>query len=107
MNLLMQVFGPAFAGWLTEPLNASLEPEFMLTPASSTDKRITPEDLRHVALTLLERHGARALGYADLAVEEMEEKGEAVSAEAWKVLRSVIADALGGRLLPDGHIVLH
>lgn len=79
----------------------------MLTPATSTDKRITAGDLRHIAFTLVERHGARALGYADLAVEEMAEKGERASLEAWKALRSEIADALGGRIAPDHALVLH
>ncbi|TGY90203.1 hypothetical protein E5163_03505 [Marinicauda algicola] len=79
----------------------------MLTPATSTDKAITPADLRHIAFTLVERHGARALGYADMAVEEMEEKGEEKSAAAWKALRSEIADALVGRIAADGRIVLH
>ena len=79
----------------------------MLTPATSTDKRITADDLRHIAFTLIERHGAQALGFAELAVEEMEEKGETRSAAAWKALRSEIADALGGRIVRDRTIVLH
>lgn len=79
----------------------------MLTPATSADKRITPDDLRHIAFTLVERHGARALGYADLAVEEMTAKGERESLEAWKALRSEIEDALGGRIAADARVMLH
>ncbi|PWE16848.1 hypothetical protein DDZ18_11705 [Marinicauda salina] len=60
--------------------------------------RITPDDIRHIAWTLVDRHGARALGYADLAVEELEEQGERFRADAWKALRSEIADALDGRI---------
>ncbi|WP_019961120.1 hypothetical protein [Woodsholea maritima] len=55
---------------------------------------ITPEDFRQIAWTLVDRHGARALGYAEMAVDELEEKGEWASAEAWRVLHSEIQDAL-------------
>lgn len=69
--------------------------------------RITPDDIRQIAFTLVDRHGPRALGYADLAVEEMVEKGEEKSAEAWKALRSEIEDALGGRIARHAAVVLH
>lgn len=70
--------------------------------------RITPDDIRQIAFTLIDRHGARALGYADLAVEELEGKGETASAEAWKALRSEIVDALEGRIgRAAGRIALH
>ena len=55
---------------------------------------ITPDDFRQVAWTLVNRHGAKALGYAEMAVDELEEKGEMESAEAWRVLHSEIQDAL-------------
>lgn len=74
---------------------------------ASRPSRITPADIRQIAWTLIERHGARALGYADLAVEELEGKGETASAEAWKALRSEIVDALEGRIARDSAICLH
>lgn len=69
--------------------------------------RITPEDIRQIAYTLIDRHGVRALGYADLAVEEMEEQGELASANAWKALRSEIVDALEGRIAREAAIRVH
>lgn len=88
---------------------ATLEPAFPMTaplqrPARS---RITPDDLRCIALTLVDRHGARALGYADQAVAEMEAKGEAYRADAWRALRSEVEDALSGRIEPGAAIILH
>ncbi|MFW6413366.1 MAG: hypothetical protein ACOC0V_04450 [Oceanicaulis sp.] len=69
--------------------------------------RITPEDIRIIAFTLVDRHGAQALGYADQAVCELDEKGEAESADAWRALRSEIKDALSGRIARDRPIALH
>ena len=69
--------------------------------------RITPDDLRSIAFTLVDRHGERALGYADQAVAEMEAQGEAYRAEAWRALRSEVADALSGRIEPGEGITLH
>ncbi len=79
----------------------------MATLLPARPSRITPDDIRQIAFTLVDRHGARALGYADLAVEELEEKGELASAEAWKALRSEIVDALEGRIERSGAIRLH
>lgn len=69
--------------------------------------RITPEDIRIIAFTLVERHGAQALGYADQAVTELDGKGEAESANAWRALRWEIADALDGRIARETPIRLH
>ena len=68
---------------------------------------ITPEDIRHIAITLVNRHGARALDYADMAVDEMEEQQDEFRTEAWKALRSEIVDVLGGRSQQDDQITLH
>lgn len=73
----------------------------------SRPSRITPDDIRQIAFTLVDRHGARALGYADMAVDEMTEQGETARAEAWKALRWEIADALDGRIGRVGDIRLH
>lgn len=69
--------------------------------------RITPEDIRIIAFTLVDRHGSRALGYADQAVAELEDKGEAESADAWRALRWEIEDALEGRIEREARIRLH
>jgi len=69
--------------------------------------RITPEDIRIIAFTLVERHGSRALGYADQAVIELDGKGEAHSADAWRALRWEIEDALNGRIGRETPICLH
>jgi hypothetical protein len=69
--------------------------------------RITPEDIRIIAFTLVDRHGAQALGYADQAVIELDDKGETESANAWRALRSEIQDALNGRILRETPIALH
>jgi len=72
-----------------------------------SQSRITPEDIRQLAYTLVDRHGAKALGYADQAVGEMEDMGDDNRADAWRALRSVVEDALAGRLNRDGGITLH
>ena len=69
--------------------------------------RITPTDIRIIAFTLVDRHGAKALGYADQAVAELEGKGEAESADAWRALRWEIQDALEGRIAREAPIALH
>ncbi|MCC5995224.1 MAG: hypothetical protein JJU18_02490 [Oceanicaulis sp.] len=69
--------------------------------------RITPHDIRLIAFTLVDRHGPQALGYADQAVWELEGKGEAESADAWRALRSEIEDALSGRIARSEPVRLH
>ena len=69
--------------------------------------RITPADIRIIAFTLVERHGAQALGYADQAVCELDGKGEAQSADAWRALRWEIQDALDGRIERETPIQVH
>ncbi len=69
--------------------------------------RITPEDIRIIAFTLVDRHGVQALGYADQAVLELDDKGETESADAWRALRWEIQDALDGRIGRETPIALH
>jgi len=69
--------------------------------------RITPDDLAQIAHLLVDRHGARAAILAGQAVAEMEAAGDAPRADAWRALRSVIEDAIEGRLPPAGSIRLH
>ncbi|MGJ3233080.1 MAG: hypothetical protein ACFE0P_14920 [Oceanicaulis sp.] len=69
--------------------------------------RITPADIRTIAFTLVDRHGARALGYADQAVVELDGKGERESADAWRALKSEIEDALTGRIVRGAGVSVH
>ena len=68
--------------------------------------RITPLDIRAIAFTLVDRHGDMALNYADMAVNELVEKGEDESANAWRVLRWEIEDALSGAIERESPIQL-
>ncbi|WP_421790540.1 hypothetical protein [Hyphobacterium sp.] len=68
---------------------------------------ITPSDMLSLAFLLVDRHGAKALGYADLAVGEMEDAGDDVRADAWRALKSVVEDALAGRLERDQDVTVH
>jgi|GEM_PF-617451 len=77
------------------------------TATASRASRITPADIRQIAFTLVDRHGARALGYACEAIAEMEDKGEAESAAAWRALKSEIEDALTGRICAASTVQLH
>lgn len=76
-----------------------------VTPPRSSP--ITPEDMRCIAITLVNRHGERALQYADMAVGEMEDQNDEFRADAWKALRSEIEDVLDGRALQASQITLH
>lgn len=73
----------------------------------SARARITPADIRIIAFTLVDRHGAKALGLADQAVWELDEKGEQESADAWRALKSEIEDALCGRIARESAVSVH
>jgi len=68
---------------------------------------ITPDDLRIMAFTMVDRHGENALSLAGQAVDEMRALGDAHRTRAWQTLLSVIEDALDGRIERDQHISLH
>ena len=68
---------------------------------------ITVEDIRQIAWTMVDLHGAQAIGYADEAVTDLDNQGLPESADAWRALRAVMEDALAGRLERSGDIVLH
>ena len=68
---------------------------------------ITVEDIRQIAWTMVDLHGAQAIGYADEAVTDLDNQGLPESADAWRALRAVMEDALAGRLERAGDIVLH
>ena len=67
---------------------------------------ITADDLRSLANYLVDRHGPIAVDYADQAVYELEAQGEAMRADAWKALRSVVEDMVEGRMTGEGAITL-
>lgn len=73
---------------------------------SAVRSRITPADLRGLAFTLVDRHGAQALGLADHVVYELDGKGDK-DVDAWRALRSEIEDALTGRIARDAPVSVH
>ena len=68
---------------------------------------ITPDDLRMMAFTMVDRHGAEAAILAGQAVEEMRALGDETRTNAWQVLHSVIEDALDGRIERDQKFSTH
>ena len=68
---------------------------------------ITPDDLRMMAFTMVDRHGPEAALLAGQAVEEMRALGDETRTNAWQVLRSVIEDALDGRIERDQKLSMH
>lgn len=68
---------------------------------------ITVEDIRQIAWTMVDLHGAQAIGYADEAVIDLDKQGLPEGANAWRALRSVMEDALAGRMTRDGDITVH
>jgi hypothetical protein len=67
---------------------------------------ITAQDLQRLAFRLIGRHGTVALSLAETAAQELEAKGEVESADAWRALKSVVADVLAGRL-SSGKLTIH
>jgi len=68
---------------------------------------ITPDDLRFMAFTMVDRHGAEAAMLAGQAVDEMRALGDERRTDAWLALRSVIEDALDGRIERDQRLSMH
>ena len=68
---------------------------------------ITVEDIRQIAWTMVDLHGPQAIGYADEAVTDLDEQGQPGGADAWRALRSVMEDALAGRLAREGDRTVH
>lgn len=58
---------------------------------------ITPNDLQDLASVLVERHGPKAVFFADCAVDEMEALGDEFRADAWRALKSLVEDVIEGR----------
>ena len=78
-----------------------------MTPTATPSVQITAEDIRHIAWTLVDLHGANAIGYADEAMSDLDQQGLPESADAWRALKSVMEDALAGRLDRDTSLTLH
>jgi len=73
----------------------------------SVQVTITAQDMHQIAWTLVDLHGAQAIGVADQAASELDDEGCPESADAWRILRSVVEDAVAGRLDRELDIVLH
>lgn len=58
---------------------------------------ITDDDYLNIAETMIRRHGATALLWADLAIQDLDDKGETYSADHWRALRGVINSMVTGR----------
>ncbi len=59
---------------------------------ASSPFMITEDDYLQIAETLIRRHGANALHWADLAIDDLDTKGEQDSADHWRSLRDVIGN---------------
>ena len=68
---------------------------------------ITPNDLRTMAFTMVDRHGDNAVLLAGQAVDEMRAIGDGPRTDAWLALLSVIEDALEGRIVRDQGLSVH
>ena len=64
---------------------------------------ITDHELNMLAAYMFNTHGEEALIYADKAVRELEEIGEIMRADAWRMLRVVVLDMVEGRRSSEGH----
>jgi hypothetical protein len=66
---------------------------------------MTDNELNLLAAYMFDTHGDKALHYADTAVEELEQIGERVRADAWRMLRRVVVDMMEGRRSRDGEVL--
>ena len=60
---------------------------------------MTDHELNLLAAYMFDTHGQKAIQYADTAVEELEQIGEQLRAEAWRSLRRVVVDIGDGEIL--------
>lgn len=66
---------------------------------------MTENELNLLAAYMVDTHGRKALQYADTAVEELEQIGERLRAEAWRSLRVVVLDMVEGRRSKAGNML--
>tara|TARA_R110000868_G_scaffold42158_18_gene143053 strand:- start:2682 stop:2888 length:207 start_codon:yes stop_codon:yes gene_type:complete len=64
---------------------------------------MTENELNLLAAYMVDTHGRKAIQYADTAVSELEQIGEALRADAWRSLRIVVLDMVEGRRSLAGH----
>lgn len=69
--------------------------------------QISVSDIQQIVWTLVDLHGAQAIGYADEAMNDLDQQGSPESADAWRALKSVMEDALAGRLQREGEWTIH
>jgi len=67
--------------------------------------RLTEDDYRSLAATLVARHGEKAILWADLAIDELEAQGERWRADAWRTLRAWVLDTLSAPAEPVAAVV--
>lgn len=72
----------------------------------SSQSRIGADDIANIAWVMVDRHGLRAPAEAERVIGELEAEGEAFSAECWRILKTMVEDALAGRM-QRGAITLH
>ena len=53
---------------------------------------LTEEDFRQVAERLVRRHGDNAVLWAELAMDDLQAKGESWRADAWRAVRDIAAE---------------
>ncbi|MEN6544187.1 hypothetical protein [Parvibaculum sp.] len=66
---------------------------------------MTDHELSLLAAYMFDTHGLKALEYADTAVEELEQVGELLRADAWRALKSFVIDMAEGRRSREGNIL--
>ncbi|MCE9651156.1 MAG: hypothetical protein K8R18_16170 [Parvibaculum sp.] len=66
---------------------------------------MTENELNLLAAYMVDTHGLKAIQYADTAVEELEQIGERLRAEAWRSLRGVVLDMVEGRRSKAGNML--
>ncbi|MCF8470158.1 MAG: hypothetical protein K9G30_05190 [Parvibaculum sp.] len=66
---------------------------------------ITDREINLLAAYMVDTHGRKALSYADTAVLELEQIGESIRADAWRMLRQVALDMVEGRRSRDGQVL--
>ncbi|MEL7028079.1 MAG: hypothetical protein AAGL49_02465 [Pseudomonadota bacterium] len=67
--------------------------------------RLTEADYCSLADRLIDRHGANAVYWTDLAIDELEAQGERWRADAWRTLRAWVLDRLSAPSEPVAVLV--
>lgn len=62
---------------------------------------LNEQDYRDVAERLVRRHGDSAILWAELAIDDLQAKGETWRAEAWRAVRDIVAEITGCEFTPQ------